>query len=293
MAGEEVFSAVSAQLTGVFDKSGAVKDLAEGFGFLRFLKSIDFGACSGEEEDEEEDETNEEKTIAFEDLIKMLKDKQRNLASAKCLIVIGSTDAESTVPQLLTEQLSTTSELVDARYNVELIAPQVHRIHQDVNYVGKVVRLQEITPQLMLLNQILDTKYLWDTVRVTGGAYGCSASMNICNIFKLVSYRDPHYAKTLRAYENIIKYVDGLQMTQDELEQLKIGAISVRQSPTTPESRIMKAVTFLLMGRDAREQMEKIRGIRGVTLDEVKQAGQVFADVGNAPEVSAIGKDVE
>ena len=152
LAGEEVFSAVSAQLTGVFDKSGAVKDLAEGFGFLRFLKSIDFGACFGEEEDEEEDETNEEKTIAFEDLIKMLKDKQRNLASAKCLIVIGSTDAESTVPQLLTEQLSTTSELVDARYNVELVAPQVHRIHQDVNYVGKVIRLQEITPQLMLLN---------------------------------------------------------------------------------------------------------------------------------------------
>lgn len=122
----------------------------------------------------------------------------------------------------------------------------------------------------MLLNQILDTKYLWDTVRVTGGAYGCSASMNICNIFKFVSYRDPHYAKTLRAYENIITYVNELQMTEDELEQLKIGAISVRQSPTTPESKIIKAITFMLMDRDASEQMEKIRGIKDVTMAELK-----------------------
>lgn len=68
LAGEEVFSAVSAQLTGVFDKSGAVKDLAEGFGFLKFLKSIDFGTSS-EEEDEEEEETSSGKKIAFEDLI--------------------------------------------------------------------------------------------------------------------------------------------------------------------------------------------------------------------------------
>lgn len=148
----------------------------------------------------------------------MLKDKQRDLVSSKCMIVVGSTDAKSTMPRLLTEQLSATSSLVDTPYCVELVRPQVHKIHQDVNYVGKVIQLKEITPQLMLLNQILDTKYLWDTVRVTGGAYGCSASMNICNIFKLVSYRDPHYAKTLRAYENIIKYVDELKMTEDELE---------------------------------------------------------------------------
>ena len=104
LAGEEVFSAVSAQLTGVFDKSGAVKDLAEGFGFLKFLKSIDFGACSGEEEDENEDEeTNNEETLAFENLIEMLKDKQRDLASAKCLVIVGSTDAASTMPKLLIE----------------------------------------------------------------------------------------------------------------------------------------------------------------------------------------------
>lgn len=113
LAGEEVFSAVSAQLTGVFDKSGAVKDLAEGFGFLKFLKQIDFGACSGEEEEEEETETDNRKTIAFENLIEMLKDKQRDLVNAKCLVVIGSTDAESTMPRLLTEQLSVTPKLVD------------------------------------------------------------------------------------------------------------------------------------------------------------------------------------
>ena len=145
----------------------------------------------------------------------------------------------------------------------------------------------------MLLNQILDTKYLWDTVRVTGGAYGCSASMNICNIFKIISYRDPHYYQTLRAYDRIIDYVNALQLTDEELDQLKIGAISVRQSPTTPESKIIKAITFMLTGKNAQEQMEKIGAIKTVTLDAVKQTGQIFANIKSAPEISAIGKRVE
>ena len=44
----------------------------------------------------------------------------------------------------------------------------------------------------------------------------------------------------------------------------------MRQSPTTPESKIIKAATFMLMGRDAHEQMEKIGGIKNVTLGDVK-----------------------
>ena len=55
----------------------------------------------------------------------------------------------------------------------------------------------------------------------------------------------------------------------------------------------MKATTFMLMERDALEQMERIRAIKNVTLEEIKQAGSIFVNLQNAPEVSAIGKNGE
>ena len=84
--------------------------------------------------------------------------------------------------------------------------------------MGKIVKISNVTPQLMLLSQILETKYLWDTVRVTGGAYGCYAVMSIANTFRLISYRDPHYRKTLAAFYGIPDYLDDLQMTNEQLE---------------------------------------------------------------------------
>ena len=52
-----------------------------------------------------------------------------------------------------------------------------------------------------VLGHLLSTGYLWEKVRMEGGAYGAfSYPRNMDGLFLFGSYRDPHIARTLKAF---------------------------------------------------------------------------------------------
>lgn len=59
----------------------------------------------------------------------------------------------------------------------------------------------------MLVDTILYNKYLWDTIRVDGGAYGCFVSTSFDNMISIVSYRDPNIKKTINTYKTIGNWI--------------------------------------------------------------------------------------
>lgn len=75
-----------------------------------------------------------------------------------------------------------------------------------VNYVvkgGQLYQPGEVVPgQASVVSRFLNTGYLWDTVRVMGGAYGGFTRFNpVSGLFSCMSYRDPNLAKTLDNYD--------------------------------------------------------------------------------------------
>lgn len=75
-----------------------------------------------------------------------------------------------------------------------------------VNYVVKGGRLYEpgevVPGQASVVSRFLRTGYLWDTVRVMGGAYGGFTKFNpVSGLFSCLSYRDPNLGKTLDNYD--------------------------------------------------------------------------------------------
>ena len=89
-----------------------------------------------------------------------------------------------------------------------------------VSYVGKGGRLYDIGEVLSgsatVVNKFLRTGYLWDRVRVMGGAYGgmCTLAQG-SGFFSFLSYRDPNLGKTLDVYDAA---ADALMAAADELE---------------------------------------------------------------------------
>ena len=73
-----------------------------------------------------------------------------------------------------------------------------------VNYVGKAVNLYEdagykLSGSSYVINKLLGTTWLWDRVRVSGGAYGGFSDFDPHNgMFTFLSYRDPNLLKTVR-----------------------------------------------------------------------------------------------
>ena len=63
--------------------------------------------------------------------------------------------------------------------------------------------------------------YLWDNVRVAGGAYGGGCSLNpVSGAFAFSSYRDPNLQDTLDIYGKAVEQLDALELTDEALEQV-------------------------------------------------------------------------
>ena len=126
-------------------------------------------------------------------------------------------------------------------------------ISSSVNYVARSWKLNSLTPdamgQLFLMSRDLSTGYLWDKVRVEGGAYGGMAVISSAHpVFSCASYRDPNLVGTLDHFKlGFEKVANGLP--QGEVDQSVIGTIGRFDQPRSPHDKGFGETLTLLSGR--------------------------------------------
>jgi len=115
-----------------------------------------------------------------------------------------------------------------------------------VSYVGKGGMLYEegerIPGSAAVAARFLRTGYLWDHVRVMGGAYGgfCTFSP-FSGLFSFLSYRDPNLAKTIDVYDAaadaLMAAADALEDDKEALETAIIGTIGDMDGALSPDQK--------------------------------------------------------
>jgi hypothetical protein len=133
-------------------------------------------------------------------------------------------------------------------------------INTSVNYVAQGWRLEKMNAHelglMNLLSLALSRGFLWDSVRVEGGAYGSMASISPnYPVFTCYSYRDPNLLRTLECFkEGLIKIAHGAN--QDMIEQSSIGTIGKIDKPRTPHQMGLSETYNRLSGKppDFRQQ---------------------------------------
>jgi Zn-dependent M16 (insulinase) family peptidase len=113
-----------------------------------------------------------------------------------------------------------------------------------VSYVGSGGRLYQVgevtTGASTVVSRHLKTGYLWDTVRVIGGAYGgfCTFGPG-SGLFTYLSYRDPNLAGTLDAYDAaadaLLEQAENL--TEEQLATSIIGTIGDLDGAMSPSQK--------------------------------------------------------
>lgn len=122
-----------------------------------------------------------------------------------------------------------------------------------VNYVGKGANLYKLGYQhhgsIAVISKFLRTSWLWDKVRVQGGAYGgmCRFSRRT-GIFTFLSYRDPNVNQTLQAYDQTGQFLRELHMNDRELARSIIGTIGDVDSYQLPDSKGYSSMVRYLTG---------------------------------------------
>ncbi|KAK6159361.1 hypothetical protein DH2020_006675 [Rehmannia glutinosa] len=115
-------------------------------------------------------------------------------------------------------------------------------IFTQVNYVGKAANLFETGYQLKgsayVISKYLNNSWLWDRVRVSGGAYGGFCDFDThSGVFSFLSYRDPNLLKTLDVYDGTSNFLRELEMDDDALTKAIIGTIGDVDSYQLPDAK--------------------------------------------------------
>ena len=94
-----------------------------------------------------------------------------------------------------------------------------------------------------MLKVILGYDYLWNRIRVKGGAYGCMSGFSKSGDSFFVSYRDPNLGKTIEQYREAAEYIRNFTPDERTLTQYLIGAISELDTPMTPQTKGLRSLS--------------------------------------------------
>lgn len=99
-----------------------------------------------------------------------------------------------------------------------------------------------------VLGQLISLNYLWNEVRVQGGAYGCGFLLRDNGNLSFYSFRDPNPARTLAVYRKAAEFVRGFCEGKGELSGIIIGTLSERTPLLAPRFQSERAFSCYLSG---------------------------------------------
>ncbi|MEP0806889.1 MAG: insulinase family protein [Chloroflexota bacterium] len=161
-------------------------------------------------------------------------------------------------------------------------------IPAQVNYVGKGANLYDLGYEYdgsaLVVNGYMQMAYLWEKIRVQGGAYGGFSSFDDASgVFTFLSYRDPNVAATIENYDkagSFLKNLDSSRLNDKELTKAIIAAIGELDAYQLPDAKGYTSMMRYLTGRTD-EMRQEIR-------EEVLSAnGEDFIAFGEALEKAA------
>ena len=131
-----------------------------------------------------------------------------------------------------------------------------------VNYSARVGNFRnagfERNGAIDVLRVLLNYDYLWNNVRVLGGAYGCSSVFSGDGTVGFTSFRDPKLSETDEVYRKIPQYVAGYEADEREMTKAVIGTISGLDAPVTPSGYGTKAFICYMTNTD-HERDQRLR----------------------------------
>jgi len=151
-------------------------------------------------------------------------------------------------------------------------------INSAVNFTARAWKLNGLDAaengRMFLLSRNLSTGYLWDKVRVEGGAYGGMSGMSVSHpVFTCMSYRDPNLEETLEHFTKGLGEAVKI-IPKEKVDQSIVGAIGRVDQPRTPHSLGLGETMDILTGRTAEYRREFREAVLSATPLELKRAAE-------------------
>ncbi|SFV26626.1 hypothetical protein SAMN05216456_0063 [Devosia crocina] len=166
-------------------------------------------------------------------------------------------------------------------------------IPAQVNYVGKGANLKALgfrtSAASAVVLRYLNTTYLWDKVRVQGGAYGGSSRFDLSSgNFSFLSYRDPNLLKTLDVYDGAARALRA-GIGETDLTRSIIGVIGDADRPEFVDAKGYSAMWRKLTGTTDAVRQQRRDEILAASNDDFLALADAIEAVAQKGHVVVLG----
>ncbi|MFO7785987.1 MAG: insulinase family protein [Desulfatiglandales bacterium] len=163
-----------------------------------------------------------------------------------------------------------------------------------VNYVGKGAVLDpfgyEFHGSALVISRFLRNSWLWDRIRVQGGAYGAFCSMDrLSNALTFVSYRDPNLLETLKVFDESSGFLRSAFPDRNELTKAIVGTIGEIDQYRLPDASGHISMLRRLTGQTDKERQRVREEVLGTTEKHFRAFAEVLDGVRDTGLVKVLG----
>ncbi|HJD31163.1 MAG TPA: insulinase family protein, partial [Candidatus Eisenbergiella stercorigallinarum] len=148
-----------------------------------------------------------------------------------------------------------------------LSASQVQYVCRAGNFIRRGL---PYTGALRVLKVLMSYEYLWQEVRVKGGAYGCMCSFGKSGDSYFVSYRDPNLKGTVEVYERAADFVEAFDGDERTMTQYVIGAVSEMDTPLNPAAKGLRSMSAYLTNQTLADLQKERDEVISAALEDIR-----------------------
>ncbi len=142
-----------------------------------------------------------------------------------------------------------------------------------------------------VLRSILGYEYLWNEVRVKGGAYGIMCEFSDIGAGYFVSYRDPKLAETNEVYRSVPDYLRNFEADERDMTKFIIGTISAVDTPLPPRAKGGRSMYAYIAGiteEDVQRERDEILAARE---EDIRDCAEMVEAILSEDRICVLGNE--
>lgn len=240
-----------------------------------------------------------------EDLITILEALMKKVFVKERLMIDVTADEDGY--QVMTEQIDTLLSGLPQKSEITVPEPawrlQEIRKNEGIKTAGKVqyvARIGNFAKKGIpyhgvnkVVRTILGYEYLWNEVRVKGGAYGVMCALSDDGNGYMVSYRDPNLLETNEVYEGIPKFLSEFAADERDMMKYIIGTVSDIDIPMTPRAKGRRSANAYMTDITFEDMQRERDEILAADAEKVREAAKTVEAVLSDGAICAIGSEAK
>ena len=166
-------------------------------------------------------------------------------------------------------------------------------VSSNVSFVAEGMAMSELDRETLgtwqVASQILSYGYLWNEVRVKGGAYGTGFRRSNLGLPQFYSFRDPNVDETLARYEAAGEWLRTWDGDQDELDGFIITVVAAHDAPATAKAIARRQDAEFLAGKPANWRDELRKQDLACTIEKIRSLADALSELRERRSVVVIG----